>query len=165
MSEEEIVNSKIKYEGPFDAPTFYQAIYDFFDSNSFDFTENSFKYKDKDGKVSLETEIEFSKKYEEDIKVEGKVELKIEDVEDVTVKKGDLIKTLQRGKVEVKIKAKYIDEYGEKIEDKLQKFLVKVYKDTLGKSHFKAIKKAAEGDMKELILLIKKQLNLNKYLV
>ena len=165
MGEEELANFKIKYEGPFDASTFYQSIYDFFDSNGFNFTENSFKYKDNGGKVSLETEIEFSKKYEEDIKVEGKVELKVEDVEDVTVKKGDLIKTLQRGKVEVKVKAKYIDEYGEKIEDKLQKFLIKVYKDTFGKQHFKAIKKAAERDMKELILLIKKQLNLNKYIV
>ncbi len=163
--EETIADVKIKYEGPLDAPTFYQSIYDFLDSNNFDFAEKSFKYTDKEGKISLETNIEFSKKYEEDIKIEGEIKLEIEDLEEVIIKKDNVVKNLQRGKVNVKIKAKYIDEYGEKEKDKLQKFLIKMYKNTLGKKYFKEIKKSAEKDMKELVLLIKKQLNMNKYIV
>jgi len=160
-----IAEAKIKYSGLFDSKAFYQSIIEYLDSHGFGMKEKEFKYKDDNGKVSLETTIEFEKEYEKDIKVEGKVEIKIENMEDVVVKKDNIARQLQKAeKVEVKVKAEYKDEYGKDVKGELNKILLEIYKNTLAKKHFKNIEKKAKEEMKEFIKEIKRFLNLHAYI-
>jgi hypothetical protein len=160
-----LVDVKIKYSGILNAEALYQGIIDYLDSNGFSMVEKEFKWKENNGKYSVESTIEFDKYYEKDIKASGKIEFKIEDMEDVIVKKNNIQKKLQRaGNVEIKVKIEYSDNYGSDVKDNIEKILLEIYKNVLAKKHFNNIKKKAEEEAANLVKEIKKLLNLHSYI-
>ena len=165
MGKETLLDVKIKYSGIFSAEALYQGIIDFLDSRGFNLVEKEFKWKDKGNKYDVESLIEFEKEYERDIKVEGKIEFKIEGMEDVIVKRENIQKKLQKAdNIEIKVSMVYIDNYGSDAKGNVEKVLIEIYKKVLAKKHFDNIKKKAEEDATNLVKEIKKLLNLHSYI-
>lgn len=166
MGGETLLDVKIKYSGIFSAEALYQGIIDFLDSNGFGLVEKEFKWKDNGNSYSVESQIEFEKEYEKDIKVSGKIGFLIENMEDVIVKRNNIQKKMQKAEnIEIKINITYTDNYGSDAKSNVEKILLEIYKKVLAKKHFNNIKKKAEEDASNLVKEVKKLLNLHSYIV
>ncbi len=163
MSEKEIIySSKIKSKGYFDFTAFYKFCHGWLsDETGLSIMED--KYVEKLGKDSKEVEIAWSgsKKLTDYFKFKASIKIKVTDLKNVEMKKGDAVINTNQGTIELEIKGILVRDYEGKFElDAFRKFMRNLYEKWIIPSRIEQFEDKVAGNCDEFLAQAKAWLDL-----
>jgi len=162
----ELDKKKISYQGLFKAPELYKAIREWGDEHGYEVKEEKHTEivveKGKEVKVPLALE----KKASDYVKFHLKVSVELKELEDVMITKGKGKERLNKGNVDLGMKAVIETDYDNKWEKKpMFMFLKGLHDKFLRKSEVESFEKELKSNLLNLYDELRAHLNLFKYKV